>query len=128
MREDRETLLASLVPSFELVSVDGVCVVEAAGEIDFYAGGELESALAEARAWSRSVVVDLSEVTFVDSTALGRLLAFDRQLASAGGSLALVLGGREVARALELTRLDRILQTAPSREEAVAVVAKREPR
>jgi anti-anti-sigma factor len=121
-------LLASLVPSFELVSVDGVCVVEAAGEIDFYAGGELESALAEARAQSRSVVVDFSEVTFVDSTALGRLLAFDRQLASAGGSFALVLGGREVARALELTRLDRILRTAPSREEAVAVVTKREPR
>jgi anti-anti-sigma factor len=122
MKEARDAVLAALAPSFELVTVEGACVVEAAGEIDFYAADELESALAEARSRSRAVVADLSEVTFIDSSSLGRLLAFDRQLAGAGGSFALVAGGHEVARALELTRLDRILRTARSQEEAVAVV------
>lgn len=128
MKDAREALLASLAPSFELVAVDGACVVEAVGEIDYYAGDELDNALAEARSRAASVVVDLSEVTFIDSSALGRLLAFDRQLASAGGSFAVVAGGREVARALELTRLDRILRTAPNRAEAVFAVTSRKPR
>jgi anti-sigma B factor antagonist len=128
MSDAREALLASLVPSFELVTVDGACVVEAVGEIDFHADDELDSALAAARSRGQSVVIDLSEVTFIDSSALGRLLAFDRQLASAGGSFAVVAGGREVARALELTRLDRILRTAPNREEAIVAVTDRKPR
>lgn len=122
MRDAQDLVFASPEPSFELVRVDGACVVSAVGELDLYAAAELERALARARAESRSVVLDLSLVTFVDSTALGKLLAFDRRLAGAGGSFALVVSGAEVARALELTRLDRILRALPSREEAVRAV------
>lgn len=128
MTEARDAVLAALVPSFELEDVDGACVVEAAGELDLYASAELDGALAAARARSRSVVLDLSEVSFIDSSSLGRLLAFDRQLASGGGSFAVVVRGEEVARALALTRLDRILTTATTRGDAVVAVTRREAR
>ena len=125
MNDARDALLASLVPSFELAEVNGACVVEAAGELDLSAADELDATLAEARERSRSVVLDLTDVSFIDSNSLGRLLAFDRQLASGGGAFALVVRGAEVGRALELTRLDRILTTVPTRGAAVAAVTRR---
>lgn len=54
---------------------DGTYVVTVNGELDVYSAPQLESELAELHQKNvRSVVVDLTECEFIDSTALGLLV------------------------------------------------------
>ena len=67
---------------------DGDVVVRLAGEIDLYNAGEVGSALQEIAGSERParVVVDLGEVEFVDSTALGALIEARKQLGETAAS------------------------------------------
>jgi len=84
---------------------DGTCVVVVAGELDLYTVPELERALLAAEG-ARSVAVELSECTFIDSTAIGILLAAKRRI----GRLSLLGAPSAVRRPFELTGLDREFQ------------------
>ena len=84
---------------------DGTLVVSVVGELDLYTLPELERALFAANG-ARSVVVELSGCTFIDSAALDVLLAEDRRLGTARLS---VVGSAEIRRPFELTGLDREL-------------------
>lgn len=86
---------------------DGAIVVVLAGELDLYNAEEVRSALLEAVAEGPALlVVDLGEVTFVDSTALGVLVDIHRRM---GGreKFHLAAPGLETRRALEVSGLDR---------------------
>jgi len=86
---------------------DGATIVSVAGELDLYNAEELRAALIEACAAEPSVlVVDLAEVTFIDSTALGVLIEARSRLADRGG-FRLASPGLETRRALEVSGLDR---------------------
>ena len=56
---------------------DGVCTVSLAGELDFAGSGDLGHVLTGAldRPGIIAVVADLADVTFLDSAALGALIA-----------------------------------------------------
>jgi anti-sigma B factor antagonist len=83
---------------------NGSAVVRLVGEIDLYNAEEVAGALAElAGEHHGRVVVDLSEVEFVDSTALGTLIEARKQLGD--GALVLAAPGQEVRRALEVAGL-----------------------
>jgi anti-sigma B factor antagonist len=83
------------------------CVVKLAGELDLYNAPQVREALARACADSpQRVVVDLSEVEFVDSTALGVLIEARTKLDNRGAFL-LAAPGLETRRALEISGLDR---------------------
>jgi anti-sigma B factor antagonist len=86
---------------------DGAVVISLAGELDLYNAEEVRSALLDACAAEPDVlVVDLGEVTFVDSTALGVLIeAHSRMIDRKGFRLA--APGIETRRALEVSGLDR---------------------
>lgn len=80
-------------------------VLTVAGELDLSSAPDLKWALADALGASRGkVVVDLSLVTFLDSTALGVLVGVQRRL-SAGTRLAIVCADANVLRIFELTGL-----------------------
>jgi anti-sigma B factor antagonist len=84
-------------------------VLSLAGELDLADEPTLREALR--RAVERSptrLVVDLTEVTFVDSTVLGALV--EARSALGGGAFALAAPGLEVRRALEVSGLDRHFQ------------------
>ncbi len=66
----------------------------------------------------RRLVVDLSEVTFLDSTTLGVLVGGAQRIADLGGSIALVVVGRSLLRVLAITELDRVFAVYDSREAA----------
>jgi anti-sigma B factor antagonist len=68
------------------------------------------------------LVVDLSRVTFMDSTGIGVLLNAVKQLAKRHGSLALVCPNERVMRPFEVTGLVSYLQIFGTREEALGVV------
>jgi anti-sigma B factor antagonist len=83
---------------------NGDIVVRLAGEIDLHNAAEVGAALQEAgESGPERVVVDLGEVDFVDSTALGTLVEARKQLANA--RLVLAAPGRDVRRALEVAGL-----------------------
>jgi len=84
--------------------LNGDVIVRLAGEIDLYNAGEVGSALQEiAGSDPARVVVDLGEVEFVDSTALGTLIEARKQLAN--GRLVLAAPGHDVRRAIEVAGL-----------------------
>jgi anti-sigma B factor antagonist len=86
---------------------DGVVVVSLAGELDLYNAHEVREALLECCAESPDrLVVDLSGVKFIDSTALGVLIEARTRLENRRGFL-LAAPGLETKRALEISGLDR---------------------
>jgi anti-sigma B factor antagonist len=88
-------------------TVGGACVVKLGGELDLYNAPQIRDALRQACADSpERVVVDLSEVEFVDSTALGVLIEARTQLDNRRAFL-LASPGLETRRALEISGLDR---------------------
>jgi anti-sigma B factor antagonist len=81
-------------------------VLSLAGELDLADAPALREALRRAVERSpKRLVVDLTEVTFVDSTILGALV--EARSALGRDAFALAAPGREVRRALEVSGLDR---------------------
>jgi anti-sigma B factor antagonist len=94
-------------------------VVLLGGELDLYNAEEVRSVLAEAIDDGTSlIVVDLAEVEFVDSTALGVLLEARSRLGADG--LALANPRLEIRRALEVSGIDRHLAVHDSVDQALA--------
>lgn len=86
---------------------DGAVVVSLAGELDLYNAKEVRGALLDACAGDPgALVVDLEDVTFIDSTALGVLIEARSRLTDRSG-FRLAAPGLETRRALEVSGLDR---------------------
>ena len=95
------------------------CVVKLGGELDLYNAQQVRQALTDACAASPArVVVDLSEVEFIDSTALGVLIESRSRLGNRGAFL-LAAPGLETRRALEISGLDRHFSVHESVSEAL---------
>jgi anti-sigma B factor antagonist len=114
--------LETLEPKIDREHRDGVEIVHVAGEIDLHAADALGAALDGAARRSDLVVVDLSNVRFFDSTALGLVLQLRRRLLAVGGNLVLVVDGRESQRVFQITGLDRLLTLLPTLEESLSAV------
>lgn len=86
--------------------VADVPVVRVTGEIDVATAPELRGHLVDHEGADEAVVVvDLSGVTFLDSTALGVLVGSYRRLTDGGGSLRLVVTEPRILKVLEITDL-----------------------
>src|SRR5262245_26604590 len=98
----------------------GVAIVQPTGRIDLLSAGALKQQLADTvKAGQRYLVIDLGEVTFVDSSGLGALVGGLKLARAAGGELQLARAGTQVRVLLELTKLDKILAPFPTVEEAL---------
>jgi anti-sigma B factor antagonist len=94
-------------------------VVTASGELDAFVAGELEAAFGDA-SQEPSILVDLTAVSFMDSTALGLLVRAVRDVEGRGGAIRVVLPSGTARRIFELTTLDRVLPVAGSRSDVLA--------
>jgi anti-sigma B factor antagonist len=98
---------------------DAHVVVSLAGELDLYNAHEVREALLECCAEApERLVVDLSGVKFIDSTALGVLIEARTRLANRRGFL-LAAPGLETRRALEISGLDRHFSVHDSLDSAL---------
>jgi len=106
--------------------IPGGRLVEVSGEVDLHTAPQLRAALSlaidQADA-SSAVLVDLSRVSFIDSTGLGELVAAHKALQAHDASLHLVAGHDRVRRLLALTGLDEVLSVHPDRAAALLAVA-----
>jgi anti-anti-sigma factor len=97
-----------------------VAVVTLVGEHDLGQYEVLKSVLARAAVRAPSVIVDLSECAFLDSTALHLVLHTHSVTTKARGAFAVVvLPEGPVSRLAELVRLDQMLPVYPSLDAAL---------
>lgn len=89
--------------------------LEIRGELDLSTAPQLDDALRHELGGGRSVIVDLSQVTFIDSTALNTLIGALRLCESNGCSLAVSPSlPPQVTRVFEVTGLDGVFPIARS--------------
>ncbi|MDP8968350.1 MAG: STAS domain-containing protein [Actinomycetota bacterium] len=98
-------------------------VLAVRGEIDLFTAPELKQVLAQSIEAGRvRIIVDLSDTTFLDSTALGVLIGAVKRLRSRDGALAIVNIDENISKTFEITGLDQIFTIVPTREEALHAV------
>ncbi|WP_374969319.1 STAS domain-containing protein [Terrabacter sp. BE26] len=92
---------------------DGVVTVSLAGEIDTYTASEVRQTFdtLSVRA-DDEVVVDLGEVTFLDSTGIGAILSLHRRVTAAGGRLQLNCSGITL-QLMRLMGIDQVIDVVP---------------
>jgi anti-sigma B factor antagonist len=98
----------------EVVNANGRAIVSLHGEIDMSCGPALRAALSAAQDGSPDVIVDLSGVTFMDSTGLNALIGAYHH-APEGGSLGVVGARWAVRRVFDITGLSELLLLGPRR-------------
>jgi anti-sigma B factor antagonist len=101
---------------------DGRAVVALSGECDLAGQPELGAALdALIDGGHRSIVVDLSETTFVDSSLVDALVAARERLeAGGGGHIEVITDNRQFRTVFEVTGLERVVTIRPPLEDGVA--------
>jgi anti-anti-sigma factor len=95
-------------------------VLELHGELDLLHASGLETALAVAPDGDiGAVVLDLEDVSFIDSTGLRAIFSARRSATEHGLQFAVTPGSAEVQRLLSITRLSDQLQTIATPDEAL---------
>lgn len=98
---------------------DAIPVVVVQGEVDVSTAPELRERLVNLGDQGRTVaVVDLSHVSFVDSTALGVLVSGLKRFRSVGGDLRLVVTQPHIAKVFEITGLHEVFAIFPDTKSA----------
>jgi anti-sigma B factor antagonist len=103
----------------------GLAVLVVGGEVDYEVSPQLKARLMKAiKAGTRRLVLDLTDVSFIDSTAIGVIAgAVERLDEMGGGSVAVVSTHEKVMQIFEITGLDNVLTVHSTREDALAALA-----
>jgi len=101
----------------------GFVVVAVTGEIDISTVSQLRESLFEQADNGSDVIVDLDQISFIDSAGLGALVGASRRAEASGGSLHAVCGQPHTKKLLWLTGVDRRIPLEESLEQALSSVA-----
>ncbi len=106
--------------NMEFKEVDDKLIVLVRGDIDAYHSADFKKNLKEKiEAFSgKTVVLDLSEVSYIDSAGLGSLVAILKTARSLSKSFVLASLKPNVKRIFEMTRLDNVFKIVDTPEEA----------
>jgi len=95
-------------------------IVAVRGEVTFANVGALERALAAEAA--AHVLVDLTDVAFMDSSGLSALITASARARERGGTVALVVAADEPPSIFRFRGVDRLVALYPSREAALTAL------
>lgn len=98
-----------------------VTVVKVTGEIDVFSSPRLREMLLDViENGGLHLVVDLGDVTFLDSTGLGVLVGIFHRLRGRSGTMSFVGANDRVRRVFHVTQLTKIFVLYDSLEDAIA--------
>jgi len=98
-----------------LMTETRTAVLEPTGRLNMVAAPAFKNLVEETVASGQSrIVVDLGQVTFIDSSGLGALISGLKATRQAGGDLRLAVVPEQVMTVLRLTNLDRVLRVHPT--------------
>lgn len=107
----------------------GIAVVTVSGEIDVATNGAVRTGLLRVVTDEtyRGLVVNLANVTFIDSTGLGVLLGVWRRACATHGSMALAAPSAAARRILDTTGLLKVLPVHDTEAEAIQACRESRP-
>jgi anti-anti-sigma factor len=106
--------------SIDHTTVDGIRVLTLRGEIDHDVTNELTGALLSYNgATPPGTVVELSGLTFMDSSGINALIAAHQAMSDAQGWLRIAGAQASVLRVLQLVGLDQVIGCHPTLEQAL---------
>jgi anti-sigma B factor antagonist len=98
----------------------GALIISVSGELDVYTAPRLKDAIAEGLVdGHRTFVVDLLQVGFLDSTALGVLVGGLRSVRSEQGEFRLVMDDPHVSKIFKITGFDSMFSIFKTLAEAM---------
>lgn len=107
--------------SLNVRTVEDRPVLDVVGEVDVYSAPELRERLSELlNASAPSLIVNLTDVTFLDSTGIGTLVAGLNRAVQFGGTLTLVSDHDRILKLFRITGLDSVFSIRSSIDEAIA--------
>ncbi len=92
------------------------------GQLDSYSDKQFGAFIAAHRSPSQPLLIDLSQIDFLDSSGLGALVQLAKQC-MADGQQFLVVGNARVVQTVKLVRLEDFLHLQPDLETALASLA-----
>lgn len=108
--------------ALEITATDAETLVRATGEIDASVSGELREKLVAAATSGPPVIVDLSGVTFCDSSGLTALVHGRTSAGTAGTKFVIATRQRAILRPIALLGLVELLDIQPDVGAARAVI------
>jgi anti-sigma B factor antagonist len=95
-------------------------VLHCRGEIDVASAPELHALLADLVGQGpETLVIDMSAVSFIDSSGLGVLVSAEKDMRMTGHGLRLVAPQPQIERLLEMTGLNEVFTVVSSMSDAV---------
>ena len=105
---------------FQTENHDGVVVLQPQGEIDIANVNVLKEFLQQISAdETMRIVIDLSKVSFIDSSVLGALVSFFKTVSGYGGRIRLSNLRPVIARTFSLTKLDDVFEIFDQLQAAI---------
>ena len=101
----------------QLEEREGYTICRPKGELDAYTVGQFRESLAELSTRPK-LLIDMSEVPFVDSAGLGALIGGIRRAREVGGDVAVCCNRPTLVRLLHTTGFDRIVTVTDTVEDA----------
>lgn len=103
----------------EVQTVQGVAVVVLKGDVDLQFSPKVRKALLQCLSEKQDVLVDMADVSYIDSSGIATLIEAFQGARKAGTRFGLAGVSASAMRVLQLARLDKVFSVHPSIEEAL---------
>jgi len=107
---------------------NGLSIIDVSGEIDLYTVPIFKNALTKTiEEGQNRLLVNMSQVSYMDSSGFGTLLGVTKKIRPDGGSVNLIGCNEAIHRMLKITRLNTIFGLYDTEEEAIQAVRNGNP-
>ncbi len=95
-------------------------IISLRGELDVESSQEMKSEVRKLiSSEAPNVVIDLTNVNYVDSSGLGTLIALQKDARFNGGSLSIVGASQQIRRVMKMTNLDKLFELYDKLDEVI---------
>lgn len=100
-------------------------IIELEGEVDVYTAPQLKQQMISLlESGAKELIVDLTKVDYLDSTALGVLIGGLKRMRERDGNMVLICPSPRIRRVFEITGLDKIFDIFNAQEDAMESMGK----